>query len=167
MLIQVNMVLIDSSTDLMATASRQHPIYLDYAEAPLKNDDVYDIDNFSTLKDIYLNRAYEKRVQDLEDFARDKNFWSNSKETDLERNGNLLSKRRQRIGAKQQRRRILAISQRRKDFDPSQEPQEESKVGIYDYVDPLSFSDIYSSPSNFDEKLYSYGDYGRINFLFF
>ena len=57
------MVLIDSSTDLMATASRANPTsyYQDYYAT---NEDSW-LNN-------YLEGAYVKRVQDLEQFARDK-----------------------------------------------------------------------------------------------
>ena len=35
-----------------------------------------DYDYLSSWQDIYLRGAYEKRVEDLEKFAQDKNFWA-------------------------------------------------------------------------------------------
>ena len=65
------MVLIDSPTDLMATASGQRPQF----EDDFRSD-------YRPWNNIYLRGAYEKRVQDLEQFAREKtlDYFSSSKE---------------------------------------------------------------------------------------
>ena len=87
------MVLIDSASDLMATASGQN-----YPK--MENLDYYDY--YSDLRDVYLRGAYEKRVKDLETFAKDKNFWAavqdgatnfekvRSKKRALQQNSNFL-----------------------------------------------------------------------------
>ena len=144
------MVLIDSSTDLMATASRANPTnyYQDYYAT---NEDSW-LNN-------YLEGAYVKRVQDLEQFARDKtlDYLADSEpKVEVEEENKELKKRRQRLPHPNLRRyqrpqrrplrhRNPQTSQRRQEF-------EEEKVGIYDYVDPLSYSDIYGSPSIINEE---------------
>lgn len=77
------MVLIDSPTDLMATASRHFPASSDSTSFQnWETDyDYYDGRDYQdeprlSLSDLYLKGAYEKRVQDLEAFAKDKNFWA-------------------------------------------------------------------------------------------
>ena len=91
------MVLIDSPTDLIATASRQIPGQLDMkmerfglaaasptlataaAQDRRREQALFssnDYDYLSSWQDIYLRGAYEKRVEDLEKFAQDKNFWA-------------------------------------------------------------------------------------------
>ena len=42
-----------------------------------------DYDYLSSWQDIYLRGAYEKRVEDLEKFAQDKNFWAAASGTEL------------------------------------------------------------------------------------
>ena len=71
----------------MATASRHFPASSssDSAASYLKwenedyNDYYQDEDQARlSLSDFYLKGAYEKRVQDLETFAKDKNFWASA-----------------------------------------------------------------------------------------
>ena len=143
------MVLIDSSTDLMATASRNAPTNY--------NQDYYATNEDSWLNN-YLEGAYVKRVQDLEQFARDKtlDYLASEPEVVEPEEHKELKKRRQRLphpNLRKYRRplrhrnpnNVHPTSQRRQEF-------EEEKVGIYDYVDPLSYSDIYGSPSIINEE---------------
>jgi len=165
------MVLIDSPTDLIATASRQIP-QLDMkmerfglaatGEEPEQQTQFSsnDYDYLSSWQDIYLRGAYEKRVEDLEKFAQDKNFWAAAAAAapdNYDEDINYLGSdevshetgRRQRFRPFQGHRPLRVrrpIAQRRK------ESGDHEKDGtIYDYVDPLTFSDIYGSPSTHSE----------------
>ena len=76
-------------------------------------------------------------------------FWVHFKlfflqDAELENHENQIGKRR--LQRPKNRRRIVA--QRRQEY-------ESNKEGIYDYVDPLSFSDIYGSPSSYSEEYYN------------
>jgi hypothetical protein len=62
------MVLIDSPIDLMATASRDQPV-----QAGVRPT-ILDTTGYDPWRDIYLQGVYEKRVQQLEQFAKEKSF---------------------------------------------------------------------------------------------
>ena len=77
------MVLIDSPTDLMATATRQIPTSIRRADFidrdERENSYLIDRDetgNRESMQNVYLRGAYEKRLKELERFAEDKNFWA-------------------------------------------------------------------------------------------
>jgi len=166
------MVLIDSPTDLIATASRQIP-QLDMkmerfglaatGEEPEQQTQFSsnDYDYLSSWQDIYLRGAYEKRVEDLEKFAQDKNFWAAASGQGEDFNylgsheDSRETGRRQRYrpfqGGSRPLRVRRPIAQRRK------ESGDYEKDGtIYDYVDPLTFSDVYGSPSTHSEDHHPY-----------
>ncbi len=68
------MVLIDSATDLMATASRDHHVA---SRLPVGDrtgsEDAHGVTrNYDPWRDIYLQGAYQKRFKDLEQFAKEK-----------------------------------------------------------------------------------------------
>ena len=140
------MVLIDSATDLMATASRAAPNYY---------EDYYSTNENSWLNN-YLEGAYAKRVQDLEQFAKDKtlDFIASEPETLEERKDEFKKRRLPFLRKYKQQRRRPGPLNRHRNIPTSQRRQEfeEEKVGIYDYVDPLSYSDIYGSPSVINEE---------------
>lgn len=166
------MVLIDSPTDLIATASRQIP-QLDMkmerfglaatGEEPEQQTQFSsnDYDYLSSWQDIYLRGAYEKRVEDLEKFAQDKNFWAaaSGPEEDINYLGSHEDSRetgrRQRYrpfqGGSRPLRMRRPIAQRRKESGDY-----ERDGTIYDYVDPLTFSDVYGSPSTHSEDHHLY-----------
>jgi len=155
------MVLIDSPTDLIATASRHIPGQLDMKmerfglaapASPTRQDEreqglfsSNDYDYLSSWQDIYLRGAYEKRVEDLEKFAQDKNFWAaaNPHDEDINYLNSGETGRRQRF---RPIRRRPPIAQRRKESNNF-----DKDSTIYDYVDPLTFSDVYGSPSTYSE----------------
>jgi len=165
------MVLIDSPTDLIATASRQIP-QLDMkmerfglaatGEEPEQTQfSSNDYDYLSSWQDIYLRGAYEKRVEDLEKFAKDKNFWAAASGPGEDINylgsheDSRETGRRQRYrpfqGGSRPLRVRRPIAQRRKESGDY-----ERDGTIYDYVDPLTFSDVYGSPSTHSEDHHPY-----------
>jgi len=163
------MVLIDSPTDLIATASRQTPkmdTMMERFGSPYEEPSGIvgqqtqfssnDYDYQSSWQDIYLKGAYEKRVEDLEKFAQDKNFWAATSVRDnediqfLEGSGETGRRQRFRPFGRPLRRR--PIGNRRK------EPGEQES-GIYDYVDPLSISNIWSSSSSTSEDVHPHKVY--------
>jgi len=110
--------------------------------------------------------AYEKRVQDLEQFAQDKNYDYLSVERDDRYDSydydyyeNQLRKRR--LGPR--RRKGGGGHQKNKKHQNQASPMSHfyEKEGVYDYVDPLSLSDIFSASSNTAEDKYDtlYEDY--------
>jgi len=165
------MVLIDSPTDLIATASRQIP-QLDMkmerfglaatGEEPEQTQlSSNDYDYLSSWQDIYLRGAYEKRVEDLEKFAKDKNFWAAASGPGEDINylgsheDSRETGRRQRYrpfqGGSRPLRVRRPIAQRRKESGDY-----ERDGTIYDYVDPLTFSDVYGSPSTHSKDHHPY-----------
>lgn len=140
----------------MATATRQIPTSIrrsDFIDRD-ERENSYLIDrdetgNRESMQNVYLRGAYEKRLKELERFAEDKNFWAladhqeSNEEIFNDYESNILRKRRL-IGPPSRRRKIA--QRRKQDFD--------SDSGIYDYVEPLSFSDIYGSPSSYSENRY-------------
>jgi len=160
------MVLIDSPTDLMATAGRQIPKVItrleNFNDPSTFRTDVNNRRFENLYEDDYLKGAYRKRVEELEQFAKDKNFWA-STELDYEYEDapesekyevmekNALRKRRLEGRVSRPRlgnRRRLVAQRRQQDF-------ERDSSGIYDYVDPLSFQDIYGSPSTYSEDRFT------------
>jgi len=161
------MVLIDSPTDLIATASRQTPkmdtmmerFGSPYEEEPsgiLGQQTQFssnDYDYQSSWQDIYLKGAYEKRVEDLEKFAQDKNYWASASLKDNEDiqylQGSGETGRRQRFRPFGRPLRRRPVANRRKETSDY-----EKENGIYDYVDPLSISNIWSSSSTTSEDVH-------------
>jgi len=160
------MGLIDSPTDLIATASRQIPqSNMKMERFGLASEDPTgtqfssnDYDYLSSWQDDYLRGSYEKRVEDLEKFAQDKNFWASAVKEDDEdvkyinpRETGRRQRFRPTLGRPKRRR---PIAHRRKDYEYDKE---------YDKVDPSTFSDIYGSSSTPPEDVYQTGYQGDPN----
>jgi len=163
------MVLIDSPTDLIATASRQTPkmdTMMERFGSPYEEPSAgilgqqtqfssNDYDYQSSWQDVYLKGAYDQRVEDLEKFAQEKNFWSSTSPsyTDNEdiqylEGGSGETGRRQRFRPFGRPLRRRPIANRRKEAG-----NYDKEDGFYDYENPLSISNIWSSSSTTSEDV--------------